>query len=126
MHLAISVLLSLPRATDTVGCVFMALALMRELTVVISLGWLRGLMSIFTASKTKGLCVIGKLFKKWGFICSLFLNPAFGEGFLLVKHDIHPIFNGAQLFTKNIRTALSKCLIIEHFSESWTLCSLLF
>lgn len=48
-----SVSLSLPRATDTVGCVFMALALMRELTVVISLGWLRGLMSIFTASKTE-------------------------------------------------------------------------
>lgn len=34
-----------------VGSIFMAMALMRELPVVISLIWLRGLMSIFTASK---------------------------------------------------------------------------
>lgn len=84
-----------PRDTDAVGCVFMAPALMRELTVVITFGWLRGLMSIFTESKIEvhnfqsPVYVICKLFKKWCFSCSLFLNGVFGEGRLFVKQGFH-------------------------------------
>ena len=66
------------------------------------------------STKARILYVICKLFKKWCFSCSLFLNAVF-VGLLLVKHGIHPNFNGTQLFTKNILTALSEFLIVEHF-----------
>lgn len=96
----------LPRDTDSAGCIFIMLPLMRELTAVISPGRLRGLMSIFTASKTevydfqqKPVNVFCKLFTKWCLSCSLVSDGVFREGLLLVKYGIHPNFNGALLFT---------------------------
>lgn len=97
-----------------VGCIFMAMALMREMPVGIDLLWLRQLMSIFTASKTEmhvfqlTLVYVICIFLKWCFSCSIF------QSLLLVEHDSHPKCNGAQLFTQNTLTARSKGLIVEH------------
>lgn len=62
-----------------IGWIFMVTALTRELTVVICLGWPRGLMSSFTASKTevhnfqqRPVRVVCKLFKSGGLAACYF------------------------------------------------------
>lgn len=90
---------------DAVGCIFMALALMRELTVVISLEWLRGLMSTLTASKTETHNFQQRPQCCWEIIqkAGLWSQPVLKSKsrFAVGETWCSSIFNGACLSTKN-------------------------